>query len=95
MIEHTHIEIKQKFIKVFNVKSEDLTVWMDGVDSVTVEIETESVISLRFAHLEQLVEFFGTKNINETSHFSDGDCSTCDYGSTTTLTFYIRPDKEK
>lgn len=42
--------------------------------------------------LMAMADFFGTMNINDDEHFSEGGCETCDYGSSYGYTLTVRND---
>jgi hypothetical protein len=45
---------------------------------------------LRLQDLIELVDFFGTKNIESAGNFSHGGCETCDFGSSYGFTLQVR-----
>jgi len=66
----------------------------DPFTYMSVELESSDSMSVGLKKLMELSRFFGTLNIDETSRYKHGGCSTCDYGAVYHLTFVVKPDTD-
>lgn len=104
MKQHTTQEIVEKVQSIFD--AEHKTHYCRGWESegcIAVDTNSPDIVRVTISCmyeapspnlnvLTQLAEFFGTKNINDDDHFSNGGCETCDYGSSYGYTLTIRPE---
>lgn len=102
MIQHTEEAITAKVQEIYDAehaKNYCMGWETKGCINVTAAPEKVSIAvscmyaapSPTLAVLRQLADFFGTDNINDDDHFSNGGCETCDYGSSYGYTLTVRP----
>ena len=64
----------------------------EGCYDVTIS-QMYDFVDVDFNFLEKLSKLFLSKNINIGSRHSQGGCDTCDYGSSYTLSLFIKDSK--